>query len=258
MKKYCRSWLVSLFVSVIFIAAAKADDKVTIATDATFVPFEYIDADGNLVGFDVELMQAVCEAAKLDCDIANAAWDGMIPGLIDGKYDALISQLTVTDRRRQIIAFSDIYDRPIFRFVAKKGANLDISPEGLTDKIIAVQTGTPMDAYVSKYYQSAQIQRHVSGSAPYLDLTAGRADVHFSYQAQIIHGFLNREEGADYELVGPQFTGADAPELGEGVAIAVNKNNQALLERINQGLSIVRDNGTLGALNAKYFGQATP
>lgn len=253
-----KAMLKSLCATVIVAATlttAQAAEKLDIATDATFPPFEYIDSEGKLVGYDIELMQAVCEAAELDCNIFNAAWDGMIPGLIDGKYDALISQLTVTEKRRQVIAFSDIYDRPIFRFVAKKGAALDITPEGLAGKTIAVQTGTPMDAYVTSHYPMATIKRYDTGSAPYLELTAGRADVHISYQAQVIHGFLNSDAGKDFELVGPQLTGADAKEFGEGVAIAINKKNEALVESINKGLATIRENGKLDAINAKYFGQ---
>ncbi|WP_370677381.1 transporter substrate-binding domain-containing protein [Pleomorphomonas sp. PLEO] len=234
---------------------AAADGKIDIATDATFPPFESIDANGKLIGYDVELMRAICDAAKLDCNIFNAAWDGMIPGLIDGKYDALISQLTVTEKRRQVIAFSDIYDHPIFRFVAKKGTTVDFTPEGLTGKTIAVQTGTPMDAYVTAHYPSATIKRYDTGSAPYLELTAGRADLHISYQAQIIHGFLATDAGKDFALTGPELTGKDAKEFGEGVAIAVNKKHPELVEAFNKGLAIVRDNGTLKALNAKYFSE---
>ncbi|MEO9338472.1 transporter substrate-binding domain-containing protein [Mesorhizobium sp. SB112] len=235
--------------------ASHAADQVKIATDATFPPFESIDSKGQLVGYDVELMQAVCDAAELNCDIFNAAWDGMIPGLMDGKYDALISQLTVTDKRRQIIAFSDIYDHPIFRFVAKKGASFEFTPDGLAGKTIAVQTGTPMDAYVTAHYPTATIKRYDTGSAPYLELTAGRADLHISYQAQITHGFLATDNGKNFELTGPQLTGKDAKEFGEGVAIAINKKNDKLLGEINKGLSIVRENGTLEALNTKYFGE---
>src|SRR5690606_1357918 len=121
---------------------ALAQDAIVIATDATFPPFESIDANGKLVGFDIELAEAVCEAAKLDCDIINAPWDGMIPGLINRKYDALISQLTVTEARRKVMAFSDIYSLPVFRFVARKGADLVVTKEGLKGKTIAVQTGT--------------------------------------------------------------------------------------------------------------------
>ena len=236
------------------VATGALAEPITIATDATFPPFESVDGTGKLVGYDVELAQAVCDAAKLDCKIINAAWDGMIPGLISNKYDALISQLTVTQARRKILAFSDVYDHPVFRFVAHKGANLTISPEGLKGKVIAVQTGTPMDAYVTKNYTQSTIKRYDSGSAPYLELSSGRADVHMSYQAQITHSFLKGDSGKDFELVGPLFTGKDAPEFGECVAIAINQKNATLLKQINEGLGEVRDSGKLDALNRKYFG----
>ncbi|MBN9045393.1 MAG: transporter substrate-binding domain-containing protein [Rhizobiales bacterium] len=236
-------------------ATAMAGEKINIATDATFPPFESIDSNGKLVGYDIELMKAVCAAAKLDCNIFNAAWDGMIPGLVDGKYDALISQLTVTDQRRKIIAFSDIYEHPIFRFVAKKGAQFDFTPQGLKGKTIAVQTGTPMDAYVTHHFPGAIIKRYDSGSTPYLDLAAGRADLVISYQAQILYGFLKTPEGKGFSLVGPELTGKDAKEFGAGVAIAINKKNTKLLDEVNKGLATIRENGTLKAINEKYFGK---
>ncbi|MDQ0474626.1 transporter substrate-binding domain-containing protein [Labrys wisconsinensis] len=246
----------ALFVAAAFGAspAAAAGDTVTIATDATFPPFESVDSSGKVVGYDVELMQAVCEAAALKCNIINAAWEGMIPGLISGKYDALISQLTVTEARRKVLAFSDIYDHPVFRFVAKKGAAYEFTPEGLKGKTIAVQTGTPMDAFVTKTFPGADIKRYTSGSAPYLELASGRAELHMSYEAQITHAFLKSEDGKDFALVGPRYTGKDAPEFGEGVAIAINKRNAALLKAVNAGLAKLRENGAIAALNAKYFG----
>jgi len=245
-----------LFAAGLLAAAgsALAKDQITIATDGTFPPFESVDASGKLVGYDIELAEAVCKAAKLDCNIINAAWDGMIPGLVSRKYDALISQLTVTEARRKILAFSDIYEHPVFRFVTRKGSNLDTSPAGLKGKVIAVQTGTPMDAYITKNYPQSTIKRYDSGSAPYLELTAGRADAHMSYEAQIINSFLKGDSGKDFELAGPKLTGKDAPEFGEGVAIAINKSNTELLKKINEGLAEVRDSGQLDALNIKYFG----
>jgi arginine/ornithine transport system substrate-binding protein len=242
------------FIALASLSPAIAE-QVTVATDATFPPFESVDANGKLVGYDIDLMSAVCKAAELDCNIIAAAWDGMIPGLTAGKYDALISQLTVTDARRKIMAFSDIYSHPTFRFVAKKGADLDLSPDGLAGKIIAVQTGTPMDAFVTKTFPKATIKRYDGGSAPYLELTAGRADLHMSYEAQITHAFLNGDNAETFELAGPQYTGKDAPEFGEGVAIAINRRNADLLAKINAGLAKIRENGELAAIDAKYFGK---
>jgi arginine/ornithine transport system substrate-binding protein len=239
--------------SVFAFASGAMAQQVTIATDATFPPFESIDSTGALVGYDIELMEAICEAAALDCNIINAAWDGMFPGLLAGKYDALISSLTVTDERRKTFAFSDIYSRPTFRFVAKQGLDLDVSDAGLAGKTIAVQTGTPMDAFVSKTFPSANIVRYDGGSAPYLELTAGRADLHMSYEAQIIASFLKDESGAGFELVGPAYTGADAPEFGEGVAIALAPGNTELLAKFNEGLAKVVADGTLAAIETKYL-----
>ncbi|WP_110949317.1 transporter substrate-binding domain-containing protein [Pseudomonas bohemica] len=241
-------------MALVISGSAVAGDTVTIATDATFPPFESVDANGKLVGYDIELAEAVCKEAKLDCNIIGAAWEGMIPGLISKKYDALISQLTVTDARRKAMAFSEVYELPTFRFVARKGTNLTITPDGLKGKTIAVQTGTPMDAYVTKNFPGSTIKRYAGGSEPYLELAAGRADVHLSYEAQILYSFLRKDEGKNFELVGPRLTGKDAPEFGEGVAIAINKSNKALVERIDEGLKAVRDSGQLDKLDAKYFG----
>lgn len=239
--------------ALLFGTSAAAQNPITIATDATFPPFESIDAQGQLVGYDVELMQAICDEMQLDCNIINAAWDGMIPGLVSRKYDALISQLTVTDARRRIMAFSDIYSHPVFRFVGRQGEEYDFGPDGLKGKVVAVQTGTPMDAYVTKYHPEATIKRYDAGSAAYLELTGGRADLHMSYEAQIIHSFLKTPQGEGYALVGPRLSGQDAPEFGEGVAIALNKRSTELLASINEGLARLRANGKLDALDAKYF-----
>jgi len=112
-----------------------------------------------------------------------------------------------------------------------------------------------MDAYITKHFPESKIRRYSGGSEPYLELVSGRADVHLSYEAQILHSFLRKDDGKNFELIGPRMTGKDAPEFGEGVAIAINKTNKALLERINEGLMAVRESGQLDAIDTKYFGQ---
>ncbi|WP_043447260.1 transporter substrate-binding domain-containing protein [Halotalea alkalilenta] len=235
-------------------AQALAQQPIKIATDATFPPFEYIDAQGQLAGYDVELAQAVCEAAELDCELIAAAWDGMIPGLMSRKYDALISQLTVTEERRRSMAFTEVYSRPVFRFVGRDGSEYDFVEGDLAGATIAVQTGTPMDAFVSRHFPRSTIKRYDSSSAAYLELVSGRADLVMSYEAQITYGFLSDRGREGFTLMGPRYTGQDAPEFGEGVAIAVNKRNDALREKLDQGLAKLRETGAIEALDAKYLG----
>lgn len=246
----------ALGCGVLMLAAMAQADTVRIATDATFPPFEYIDDNGELAGFDIDLTHEVCQRAGLDCELIAAAWDGMIPGLLARRYDALVSSLTVTEERERIMAFSDVYQFPVFRFVARVDSDIDISTEGLAGKVIAVQSGTPMDAFVTDQYDGvATIQRYDSGSAAYLDLVNGRADLHMSYEAQIQAGFLSDGDNAErFALVGPSFTGQDNPALGRGVAAAFHLQSDELREAFNAGLADIMEDGTLERLNMEYFG----
>ena len=234
-----------------------AEQKVyTVATDATFPPFEYTTANGGVAGYDIDLMHALCDQAEIKCNVIAAAWSGMFPGLLGKKYDALISSLNVTEERKRVMAFSDVYERPVYQFVAARDKHVDINPAGLKGKTIGVEIGTPMDAFVTqKFGDVATVKRYDSGSEPYLDLASGRIDALFSYRAQIQSSFLDKDGNAThYVLVGPGYTGADSPVLGEGVAIALRKQDDVLRSKLNQALAALRANGSLKKINDKWFG----
>ena len=132
------------------LAQAKEWKEITIAMDATYPPFESLTPDGQLVGFEVDLANAVCAEMKLKCNVINAGWDGLIPGLMAKKYDALISSMNITDERKKAVDFTDPYYRMQNRFVARKGANIQISKEGLKGKTIAVQNTRSEERRVGK------------------------------------------------------------------------------------------------------------
>jgi arginine/ornithine transport system substrate-binding protein len=240
------------------VAHAKQWSEITVATDATFPPFESVAANGSLTGYDIDLIHALCDQMHAKCNVVNAAWSGIFPGLMNGKYDAIISSLNITEQRKRIMGFSDVYEQPVYRFVAKKGANIQFTPEGLKGKVIAVQTGTPMDGFVTERFgNSAIIKRYDSGIEPSLDVEAGRADLFFSYQAQIQASFLaDPKHAARFELTGPMYTGKDSKALGEGVAIAVRKQDDDLRESLNKALSELRQDGRMKQINDKWFGSS--
>jgi arginine/ornithine transport system substrate-binding protein len=234
-------------------ATAKDWKEVTIAMDATYPPFESVAPDGKLTGFEVDLAQALCDELKLKCRIVNVAFDALIPGLMARKSDALITSLNINDERKRVIDFTDPYYRMQNRFVAKKGANISISPEGLKGKTIAVQAGTVQANYVRKLYGDvANVKYYQGASEPYLELLSGRADLHFGFVVQINDSFLSKD-GKGYEFVGPSLSGKDDKVLGEGVAVAIRKEDQDLKALFNRGLQALRKNGTLKKLNDKYF-----
>ena len=237
------------------ISQAKEWKEVVIAMDATYPPFESLAPDGALVGFDVDLATAVCTQMKVKCKLVNVGWDGLIPGLVAKKHDAVWSSMVITDERRKVVDFSDTYYRMQNRFVAKKGANIAISKEGLKGKTIATQTGTVHDNFVTEQFGDvATIKRYIGGGEPYLELLNGRADLHFNFIVQIQDGFLSKDgNDKSFELIGPTYTGKDNKILGEGVAVAVRKQDKELRELLNNGLATVKKNGTFKKINDKYF-----
>ena len=157
-------------------AQTKDVKEITIAMDATYPPFEYTDASGKMVGFEVDLANALCQEIKLKCNLVNVGWDALIPSLIAKKHDALMTSMNITDDRKRAIDFSIPYYRMQNWFVGKKSANFTISKEGLRGKIIAVQTATPQDKFVTEQFGDvATIVRYIDANGPFLDLLSQQA-----------------------------------------------------------------------------------
>lgn len=247
--------ILSMLTVVSVAVQAQVGREITIAMDATYPPFEYTDASGNLVGFEVDLANALCQEIKMKCKLVNVGWDALIPGLLSKKHDALMTSMNITAERRNAIDFSVPYYSMQNRFVAKIGSNINISKEGLRGKTIAVQGATAQDRYITDQFGDvAKVVRYTGANEPYLDMLNGRADLHFGFIVQIHDGFLNKD-GNDkkFAFIGPTYTGQDNKLLGEGVAIALRKNNDALRESFNTGLRALKANGTFKQINDKYF-----
>lgn len=237
------------------VTQAKDWKEIIIATDAAYPPFGSVAADGKLVGFDVDLANAVCAEMKVKCKLVIVGWDGLIPGLVAKKHDAIWTSMNITDERKKAVDFSNPYYRMQNRFVVKKGTNIVISKEGLKGKTIAVQTATVHYNFVTEQFGDvATIKRYIGAGEPYLELLNGRADLHFGFIVPINEGFLTKDgNDRSFELIGPTYTGKDNRILGQGVAVAVRKQDKELRELLNSGLAAVKKNGTFKRINDKYF-----
>lgn len=253
-------WVLLLSFAVTTFAQANDWKEIVIATDATYPPFESLAPNGELVGFEIDLAKAICERAQLKCKIVNVAWDGLIPGLIAKKFDAIMSSMNVTEERKRVVDFTDPYHRISNRFVAKKGFSLPLTKAGLKGKVIAVQKGTVQDFFATEQFgDSATIKRYNGAGEPYLELLSGRADLHFGAVEQIVVGFLQKgDNGKRFELIGPVFTGDQHKKLGSGTAIALRKSDTGLRDLLNSGIKTVQTNGLRKQLYEKHFGPSAP
>ncbi|MEL7291446.1 MAG: ABC transporter substrate-binding protein [Pseudomonadota bacterium] len=226
--------------------------EVRLASDFTYPPFNYMDAKGNPVGFDIEIADALCQQAELQCTWVSQGWDALIPSLLARKSDVIMASMRITDDRKKKVLFTDKYYQTPARFVAQAGQTLDISPEGLKNKVIGVQSGTIHDRYVTdKFGDVATIKRYAGQDEVYIDMANGRLDVTFGNSDQLALAFLDKEIGQGFEFVGKAVT--DKAYIGEGTALALRHNDQALAEKFNRAIAEIRANGTYDKIAAKYF-----
>lgn len=170
-------------------SASAAGDNVRIATNPPYKPMEYNKPDGKLTGFDVDLGNALCKKAGLHCSWTDQSWNGIIPGLMAHKYDAIMSSMTINSQRKQHVLFSNPYIIPASSFVAPIDSSLHgISKSTLKEKKIGVQRGTVQDDYVTdKYGDVATIKRYQNADDVAVDMDAGRLDVAFFDQITSCH-----------------------------------------------------------------------
>ncbi len=247
-----KKFTLGLAVITSLVCGVVSAKEVRLASDFTYPPFNYKNAQGEPVGFDIEIADALCEEAKLDCTWVSQGWDALIPSLMARKSDVIMASMRITEDRKKKVLFTDKYYQTPARFVAKQSADFTIDKAGLEGKVIGVQQGTIHDRYVTDMFAGvADIKRYGGQDEVYLDMQNGRLDVTFGNADQLALAFLDKPEGADFEFKGQAVT--DKAYIGEGTALALRKQDKALAAKFNQAIKAIRDNGTYDKIAAKYF-----
>ena len=249
--------ILAVLLAALTLSATRATAKdwkvIRFGVDPSYPPFESKAPDGNLVGFDIDLGNALC--AKLN---AKSVWvendfDGMIPALQARKIDAVLSDMSVTDKRRQQIDFTTKISTSPTRMVARAGSNLLPSPESLRGKNIGVEQGTIQETYAKTYFEpgGANVISYQNQDQVYADLKSGRLDASLQDEVQANFGFLKTPEGKGFEFCGPE---VDDPKiLGNAAAIGVRKSDPDLRDALNNALAELRKDGTYQTIAKKYF-----
>lgn len=234
-------------------AMAKEWKTVRTGVDASYPPFESMAPSGQMVGFDVDLTRALCAKMDVKCVWIPQDFDGIIPALKGKKFDIIVSSLTVTDKRREQIDFSDkLFDAPA-RMIAKAGSPLLPTAESLKGKRVGVEQGTTQEAYAKAYWEpkGVTIVQYQNQDQVYADLTTGRLDAALQDELQADSGFLKTPRGKGFAWAGPEVK--DAKTIGEGTAIGVRKEDGDLKARLNKALADIHSDGTFKRLEKQYF-----
>ncbi len=231
---------------------AKEWKKVRVAIEGAYPPFSQVSPDGKLIGFDVDIAVALCEAMGAEPVLVAQDWDGMIPGLLARKYDTIIASMSITEERLKKVDFSDKYYQTPAKFMVKKGVLPEFSKEALNGKVVGVQRETVHDKYLTEVYgKSVEVKRYGSLDEAYLDVESGRIDIVMADSVALMEGFLSKDRGADYEFIGPDMV--DPQYFGPGIGAAVRKQDVELKEKLNKAIKTIRANGTYEKIQNKYF-----
>lgn len=256
--------IISVALAATFLSACGGNDKaattetaavpasgeqrsIRIATEGAYPPFNDLSADNKPIGFDVDVINAVCAKMNAKCDIVVQDWDGLIPGLLTKKYDAIIAGMSITPERQEKVDFSEPYFANTMIWLAKNDGSFD--PKAVKNKILGGQRSTTGAAYIAEHYEGKdgnRVQLYDSYVNAYLDMKAGRSDAVMAEKASAADWLKSDDNSKTFGLIGEEIDNND------NLGIAVRKGD-ALKADFDKALAELKASGELAKIEAKYF-----
>jgi ABC-type amino acid transport substrate-binding protein len=219
-----RKKFILVFLSVILLVASPVlgADKIRIATEGAYSPFNYVNPKGELEGFDVDIANALCETMKADCTLATQDWDGMIPALQAKKFDVIVASMAITEKRKI---------------------------DALVGKTIGVQRATIHEGTIKEMYgDKVTIKTYDTNENCILDLQNKRLDAMIASRPLMAH-FITHHPEAGFSFLLGMYNPVAA-------GIGIRKEDTALLEKFNAALDTIIKNGTYDKISNKWFGES--
>ena len=224
-------------------SVAASAQELTFAMEPSYPPFETTNEKGEIIGFDVDVANAICKEIQATCKFKGEAFDALIPNLKAKRFDASISAIDITDARAKQVLFSDAYYDSTASYVTLKGkATLESA------KNVGVQNGTTFQQYTVAETKQYTTKAYASLQSAILDLNSGRIDMIFGDTA-VLADMISKEP--EMEFVGEKV--ANKKYFGNGLGIAMHKSNKELAEQLNKSLTAIKANGEYQKIYDKWM-----
>jgi len=260
-------------ISLTTIANAKS---IRIGTEGAYPPWNNLNSAGDLEGAEIDFGNEACKRMGVECEWVTQDWDGIIPALLNGKYDIIIAGMSITEERKQKVNFTNGYMTDGARFAVLKDSGLaDLSVAGMSKvnlnnaggkqqaaigQLNAAMSGKTVCVQSSTIHQNF-IEKHMAGAVTMklyqtvddhnLDLATGRCDAILADVGSIID-FMDSDGGVDVAFTGPTFSGG---VFGDGVGGAIRKEDTDILEMWNKVIAEMSADGTTAEITKKWFGR---
>jgi len=221
-------------------------------TEEDYPPFNFRGPGGQPIGFNVDLARAICEELNVTCTIQVRRFDTLLSALDENRGDAVVASLAVTPELRKRVAFTDRYYRTPARFVAAKGFPPDdVTPEKVAGRRVGVVAGSAHEAYLRAFFAETAIQSHPSLEDALTALKKGDVDLVFGDGIALAFWLNGTSSEQCCAFRGGPFT--ESFYFGEGVGIAVRRDNEALRLALNYALFRLWEKGVMADLYLRYF-----
>lgn len=242
----------ALSVSAAALSTQAFAETLKVGTHPTFAPFEFSDQEGNVIGFDLDVIKAIAKANGDEIQIESMPFDGLIPSLLTGNIDVIISGMTITDARKKRVLFTDgYYDSNLSYLIKKDKADVYTSAEALKGKTVCVQIGTTGHAFADTI-TPGNVKALNNESDAILELSNGGCEAVINDRPVNLYYLKKSNLDTLVDVVDPKFK-----ENVDSFGIAVRKGNNELLEKLNKGLKELQASGELDKIHVKWFGQSS-
>ncbi len=238
----------SLAALALFAGSASAQEKIVIASEGAYPPFNSLETDGTLTGFDIDIARALCEEMKVECELVTNDWDGMIPALQAKKFDAIIASMSITPERLEQVDFSKKYYNTGPAIAVPKDTEITAVKE-LAGKTLGAQTSTTHPNYAEKHMPDSELKLYPTADEYKLDIQNGRIDAVID-DVVVLSEWVKSEDGACCKILTP--LPVDIEINGEGAGIAVRKGDP-LADKFTAAIAAIRESGKYKEINDKYF-----
>lgn len=252
MKLTARLLAAAAFAAASFAAGTSlAEEKLIIGTEGAYPPFNNLEADGSLTGFDIDIAKALCDEMKVTCEFVTQDWDGIIPALQAKKFDAIIASMSITDERKQKVSFSKkYYNTPPAIAVPKDSTVTEATEKGLEGKVLGAQSSTTHANYAEAHMKGSELKLYPTSDEYKLDISNGRIDAVID-DVVVLSQWVKSDAGSCCKILGT--LPVDPVINGEGAGIAVRKGEEALADRFTAAIDAIRKSGKYQEINKKYF-----
>ena len=236
--------IVAAAALALFATSANAQ-AIRIGTEGAYEPWNYVDANGNLAGLDIDVLNELCKRASLECTFVQTAWDTIIPNLNAGNYDVIAAGMSITDERKEAVNFTSDYSPPDpSGWMMLSSTNFD--PANIKGLKIGTQTGTIQAGYAADNLADGNTLLTFDTAPDALaDLMAGNIDVILADSSYIDEAVANSGDALK--------TSDNTVMIGGGVGAAVRKADTELLAKLDEALAAAKADGTIDALITKHF-----